>query len=64
MYASTKGLIDKVPVDRVKEFEADYLTVLAGQYGDTLKALQAGKFDDSLTSVLEKVAKEVAAKYI
>ena len=64
VYASTKGLIDKVPVDRVKEFEKDYLTVLAGQYGDTLKALQAGKFDDSLTSILEKVAKEVSAKYI
>jgi F-type H+-transporting ATPase subunit alpha len=64
VYASTKGLIDKVPVDRVKEFETDYLTVLAGQYGDTLKALRAGKFDDSLTSVLEKVAKEVSAKYI
>ena len=64
IYASTKGLIDKVPVDRVKEFEADYLTVLSGQYGDTLKALQAGKFDDSQTSVLEKVAKEISAKYI
>ncbi len=64
VYASTKGLIDKVPVDRVKEFEADYLTVLAGQYSDTLKALQAGKYDDTLTGVLEKVAKEVAAKYI
>jgi len=64
IYASTKGLIDKVPVDRVKEFEAEYLTVLSAQYGDTLKALQAGKFDDSLTAVLEKVAKEVSAKYV
>ncbi len=64
IYASTKGLIDKVPVDRVKEFESDYLTVLDGQYGDTLKALQAGKFDDSITAVLEKVAREIAAKYV
>ncbi len=64
IYASTKGLIDKVPVDRVKEFESEYLTVLSAQYGDTLKALQAGKFDDSLTAVLEKVAKEVSAKYV
>ncbi len=64
IYASTKGLIDKVPVDRVKEFSNDYLTILSAQYGDTLKALQAGKLDDSATGVLEKVAKEVSAKYV
>ncbi len=64
IYASTKGLIDKVPVDRVKEFQEDYLTVLSGQYADTMSAFRAGKFDDTLTAVLEKVAKEIAAKYI
>ena len=64
IYASTKGLIDKVPVDRVKEFQEDYLTVLSGQYADTMTAFRAGKFDDTLTGVLEKVAKEIAAKYI
>ncbi len=64
IYASTKGLIDKVPVDRVKEFQEDYLTVLSGQYADTMSAFRAGKFDDTLTGVLEKVAKEVAAKYV
>ncbi|GHB54517.1 F0F1 ATP synthase subunit alpha [Persicitalea jodogahamensis] len=64
IYASTKGLIDKVPVERVKEFQEDYLTVLSGQYADTMSAFRAGKFDDTLTAVLEKVAKEIAAKYI
>jgi len=64
IYASTKGLIDKVPVERVKEFQEDYLTVLSGQYADTMSAFRAGKFDDTLTGVLEKVAKEIAAKYI
>jgi F-type H+-transporting ATPase subunit alpha len=28
-----------------------------------MDALKAGKFDDSLTDVLKKVAKEVAVKY-
>ena len=64
IYASTKGFIDKVPVDKVKEFQEDYLTVLSGQHADTMTALRAGKFDDNLTGVLEKVAKEIAAKYI
>ncbi|WP_373513298.1 F0F1 ATP synthase subunit alpha [Persicitalea sp.] len=64
IYASTKGLIDKVPVEKVKDFQEDYLTVLSGQYADTMNAFRAGKFDDTLTGVLEKVAKEIAAKYI
>ena len=63
IYASTKGLIDRVPVAQVREFEKDFLAVLAAQHSDTLSALRAGKFDDSITGVIEKVAKDVAAKY-
>ncbi|GAB2786952.1 F0F1 ATP synthase subunit alpha [Rhabdobacter roseus] len=64
IYASTKGLLDRVPVEKVREFEEEFLTVLAGQYSDTLSALRAGKLDDTITGVVERVAKEVAAKYI
>lgn len=63
VYASTKGLLDKVPVDRVKEFETEFLTVLSVQYKDALAGLRAGKLDNSITDVLEKVAKELSAKY-
>jgi F-type H+-transporting ATPase subunit alpha len=63
VYASTKGLLDNVDVARVKEFEKDFTTVLAGQYKEALAALRAGKLDNSVTDVIEKVAKEVAVKY-
>ncbi|HEV7348363.1 F0F1 ATP synthase subunit alpha [Telluribacter sp.] len=63
IYASTKGLLDKVPVTQVREFEKDFLAVLAAQHSDTLAALRAGKLDDSITGVLEKVAKDVSAKF-
>jgi F-type H+-transporting ATPase subunit alpha len=63
VYASTKGLLDLVDVNRVKEFEKDFLTVLSGQYKDTLLALRAGKLDNSVTDVIEKVAREIAVKY-
>jgi F-type H+-transporting ATPase subunit alpha len=63
VYASTKGLLDTVGVARVKEFEKDFTTVLAGQYKEALAALRAGKLDNSVTDVIEKVAKEVAVKY-
>lgn len=63
VYASTKGLLDTVDVARVKEFEKDFTTVLASQNKEALAALRAGKLDNSVTDVIEKVAKEVAVKY-
>lgn len=63
VYASTKGLLDKVDLTRVKEFEKDFLNVLSTQYSDALAGLRAGKLDSSVTDVVDRVAREVAAKY-
>lgn len=63
VYAGTKNLMRSVPVNKVKEFEAEYLQQLEVRHPEVLKALKAGKFDDELTSVLETVAKEVSSKY-
>ncbi|QRR03428.1 F0F1 ATP synthase subunit alpha [Dyadobacter sandarakinus] len=63
VYASTKGLLDTVDVNKVKEFEKDFNTVMAGQHKETLAALRAGKLDNSVTDVIDKVAREVASKY-
>ena len=63
IYVGTKGLIQNVPVNKVKEFENDFLTVMEGNHADTLAALKAGKYTDEITDTLTKVAKEVASKY-
>jgi F-type H+-transporting ATPase subunit alpha len=63
IYAGTKNLLRNVPVNKVKEFEKDYLEYLNNKHRDTLDALKAGKFSDELTDVLEAAAKEVSAKY-
>ncbi|QHT69031.1 F0F1 ATP synthase subunit alpha [Rhodocytophaga rosea] len=63
IYASTNGLMDNVPVSRVKEFEKEYVSILSANHKDTLGALKAGKLDDSVTSVLKKTAQETAKKY-
>ena len=49
--------------EKVKEFEKDFLEFLNNKHRDTLDALKAGKLDDNITDVIEKVAKEVSAKY-
>ena len=63
IYAGSKNLLRNVPVSKVKEFEKDFLTTLNLSHKDTLNALKAGNLSDEATAVLEKVAKEVAAKY-
>jgi F-type H+-transporting ATPase subunit alpha len=63
IYAGSKNLLRNVPVVKVKEFEKDYLEYLNAKHKDTLDALKNGKFDDAITDVLEKVAKEISAKY-
>jgi F-type H+-transporting ATPase subunit alpha len=63
IYVGTKGMIQSVPVSKVKEFEKEYLNFLDAKHADVLVALKAGKFTDELTDVLSKVAKEIAAKY-
>jgi F-type H+/Na+-transporting ATPase subunit alpha len=63
IYVGTKGLMRNVPVNKVREFEAEYLQQLEVRHPEVLQALKAGKFDDSLTSVLETVAKELAGRY-
>ena len=62
IFASTKGFIDAVPLDKVSEFQEDYLQLLRAQSKETLEGLRSGKLDESITSVLEKYAKEVASK--
>jgi F-type H+-transporting ATPase subunit alpha len=63
IYAGVKNLMRNVPVNKVREFELEYTTQLEQRHPEVLQALKAGKFDDSLTSVLETVAKELSAKY-
>ncbi|OYU85491.1 MAG: F0F1 ATP synthase subunit alpha [Flavobacterium sp. BFFFF2] len=63
IYAGSKNLLRKVPVNKVKEFEKDFLDYLNSAHRSTLDELKAGKFTDAITDVLEKAAAEVSAKY-
>ena len=63
IYVGTKGLIQNVPVEKVKEFETEFLDYLDAKHRDTLDVLKSGKYASEQTDVLEQVAKEISAKY-
>ncbi|MBJ7879699.1 F0F1 ATP synthase subunit alpha [Gelidibacter salicanalis] len=63
IYAGSKNLLRDVPVEKVKEFERDYLEFLKAKHSDVLASLKAGKLTDEVTDTLAAVAKELSAKY-
>jgi F-type H+-transporting ATPase subunit alpha len=63
IFVSTTGLIDRVPVEKVREFEKEFMLLLNAQHRNVLDAFKAGKFDDSLTGALKKAAADLASKY-
>ena len=63
IYCGTKGLLRNVPVNKVKEFEAEYIAFLEAKHKNILNDLKAGKFTDEITNVLEAVAKDLSANY-
>ena len=63
IYASINGVMDKVPVEKVKAFEKEFTLLLQAQYPTVLAGLGAGKLDDTITDTIKKVGKELAEKY-
>ncbi len=63
LYCGTKGLFAKVPVAEVRAFQDELLTYLELKHKDVLNSLGAGKIDDTITGTIEKVVKDLAARY-
>ncbi|MEK6780860.1 MAG: F0F1 ATP synthase subunit alpha [Bacteroidota bacterium] len=61
--ASTKGYTDKVPINKISEFEKNFIALLRAQYNQVLVNFRAGKFEDADAGTIKKVALEEASKY-
>jgi len=63
IYAGSKNLLKKVPVDQIKAFETAYIEYLNAKHRDVLDQLKAGKLTDEVTDTLAAVCEELSAKY-
>ncbi len=63
IYAGSKDLLKDVPVNKVKEFERDYIEFLNAKHRPTLDLLKKGKLTDEVIDTLSSVAKDLSAKY-
>jgi F-type H+-transporting ATPase subunit alpha len=63
IYLGTKGLLSAVPVNKIREFEADFLNFMENKHIDVLNTIKKGGIGDDVTGILESVCKELTAKY-
>jgi F-type H+-transporting ATPase subunit alpha len=56
-------LLRDVPINKISEFEAEYIDYLNLNHKDTMASLARGEYNDEITGVLTKVAQEFTAKY-
>ncbi|MCW1953624.1 MAG: F0F1 ATP synthase subunit alpha [Flavobacteriia bacterium] len=63
IYAGSKNLLKKVPVEQIKTFERDFIEFLNAKHRDVLDQLKAGKLTDEVTDTLAAVCEELSAKY-
>jgi F-type H+/Na+-transporting ATPase subunit alpha len=63
IYLGTNGLIRNVPIDKVREFEEQFLSTLSQRHPEVLKVFREGKITDESTDILRKLAAEISKQY-
>ncbi|MDX2195843.1 MAG: F0F1 ATP synthase subunit alpha [Cytophagales bacterium] len=64
IYISTNGYLDRIPVNRIKEFENEFYRILSSTHRATLDTIRSGKIDDTVTDVLKTTAKDLVKSFI
>jgi F-type H+-transporting ATPase subunit alpha len=63
IYLGTRNLLRNLPVNKVREFEREFLDAMERKHKATLDQLKAGQFSDEITSVIEATAKDILGKF-
>jgi len=65
IYVAGQGFIDDVPVDQIREFEAQFREALRLKHADVLASvINDGKMSDEAASTFEREAKDLASSYV
>jgi len=63
IYLGTQGLLKDVPVNKVREFEADFLTQLESAHPDVLDTFRSGKLAPEAIETVKKLAADLVSRY-
>ncbi len=63
IYCGTQDLLSEVPIEKVKEFEMQFLEHLDLKHKDLMKDLSQGKLTDEITNTLRTVAADISKSF-
>ncbi|MDE6811465.1 MAG: F0F1 ATP synthase subunit alpha [Muribaculaceae bacterium] len=64
IYCGVKGLLENVPLEKVADFEQQFLQLVKAKYQkEVLDAIRAGQLTDDIEAKLRECAAEVASQY-
>jgi F-type H+-transporting ATPase subunit alpha len=63
IFCGTNGLLQKVPIDKVRGFEKEFLFMMKNEHSDILANLRAGKLVDSDLATMKAAALDLAERY-
>ena len=64
IYCSTKGLLNEISLEKVKDFEEEFLNFMEKEHGNTLDTIKQGKLSEEVIQVLENSCKKIKQNYI
>jgi F-type H+/Na+-transporting ATPase subunit alpha len=64
IFAATQGILDNIPAEKVRTFEAEYLDTLRATQADHLSAIRAsGAMSDEAAAAFKEAAERLATQY-
>ena len=63
IYCGTRGLLADIPVEKVKEFETEFLDFLEFKHKSLLSSLKEGKLTEENEKLLEAIVAEIIERY-
>ena len=63
IYCGTNGLLNEVPVEKIREFEKKFLEIMEVKHRDILDVLHSGQLTDEATSAIREEAAALVAHY-
>ena len=63
LFCGTNNLLRDVPIEKVHDFEENYLAVMRDKHSDVLAELKEGKLTDKAIEIMKKVAADITGRY-
>ena len=63
IYCGVNGLLERVPIDKVHEFEKQFVQLLQTKYPEALNTIAQGKLTDEVTAAITEAANQIAGQF-